>query len=105
MGAIFTLKPDQRLKWLGKALQQTKEGHLRPGEIYDVVSSARMAESLPPKVGIKMAKMLKEQLGLFSVKQQKFLMDQAEVTRSLRASMVVSAGAEEEEEEDDKPKK
>lgn len=78
--AVFVLKPEQRLKWLAKALRQVEEGRLRPSDLYDVVSSSRFADNIPPKVGKKMGKALREQIGVFTGKQQKFLSEQAEIT-------------------------
>lgn len=78
--AVFLLKPEQRLKWLAKALRQAEEGRLRPSDLYDVVSSSRFADSIPPKVGKKMGKALHEQIAIFTAKQQKFLSEQAEIT-------------------------
>eukprot|EP00927_Polykrikos_kofoidii_P076600 TRINITY_DN73663_c0_g1_i1.p1 TRINITY_DN73663_c0_g1~~TRINITY_DN73663_c0_g1_i1.p1 ORF type:complete len:429 (-),score=76.63 TRINITY_DN73663_c0_g1_i1:324-1421(-) len=77
--AVFTLKPEQRLKWLLKALKQAGDGIIHAGELYEVVSSTRFAEELPLKVGRKMALALKSQLAVFTGKQQKFIAERAEI--------------------------
>merc|ERR1740117_117546 len=77
--SVFILKPELRLKWLTKALKQAAEGKVKPGDLYDVTASSRFAENLPPKVGRKMGRLLKEQVGIFTGKQQKYLQEQAEI--------------------------
>lgn len=77
--AVFVLKPELRAKWLSKALKQAVDGKLRPNELYDVVASSRFAENLTPKVGRKMGRALRDQVSIFTSKQQKFIIEQAEI--------------------------
>jgi len=77
--AVFVLKPEQRLKWLTKALRQAEDGRMRPSDLFNVVSSSRFADNLPPKLGKKMGRALCEQLSLFTGKQQRFLAEQAAI--------------------------
>lgn len=94
--SVFLLKPEQRLKWLSKALKQVGEGKVRPSDLYDVVASTRFAENLPPKVGRKMGRALKDQVAIFTGKQQKFLIEQAEIiTRFLGQEDLNAKPAEE----------
>jgi len=74
---VFAMKPDQRLKWLERALKHAAEGEMGTNDVYDIVSSSRFAEGVQPKVGLKMSRAVREQLGLFSAKQQRFLSSEA----------------------------
>uniref|UniRef100_A0A7S1AFL3 Uncharacterized protein n=1 Tax=Noctiluca scintillans TaxID=2966 RepID=A0A7S1AFL3_NOCSC len=78
--AIFVMKPDQRAKWLIKALKQASEGRIRTSDLYDVIVSTRFIEDVPVRAGRKMERAVREQLSLFSGKQQRFLSSEAAIT-------------------------
>jgi len=75
--AVFAMKAEQKAKWLTRVLKQAADGACRPSDLYDIIASSRFAEELPVKVGRKMAKAVKDQLALFSVKQQRSLSGEA----------------------------
>jgi len=77
--AVFILKPELRLKWLMKALKQAIDGKVKTSDLYDVVAGNRFAENVTPKIGRKMCRALKEQVAIFTGRQQKFLIEQAEI--------------------------
>jgi len=78
--AVFALKPEMRFKWMTKALRQAEEGKMNCSVLYDIFGSSRFAEEVPPKLGKKMARALQSQgLPLFSAKQQRFIIGQAEI--------------------------
>eukprot|EP00747_Dinoflagellata_sp_TGD_P181771 gnl/TRDRNA2_/TRDRNA2_35713_c0_seq1.p1 gnl/TRDRNA2_/TRDRNA2_35713_c0~~gnl/TRDRNA2_/TRDRNA2_35713_c0_seq1.p1 ORF type:complete len:288 (-),score=81.83 gnl/TRDRNA2_/TRDRNA2_35713_c0_seq1:54-917(-) len=79
--AVFGMKPEQRQKWLAKALKQAKEGLLKAGELYDVISSTRFAEGVPHKLGKKMALGILDHSSIFTNKQQKYMKEQADITK------------------------
>merc|ERR1711972_356952 len=75
----LALKPEQRIKWLNKALKQVSEGKVKANDIYDLISTAKFYEPLPTKVGRKMGYTVNEQIHLFSAKQQRFLQTGASI--------------------------
>lgn len=89
--AIFGLKAAQREKWLKRALKQAAENQIRASDLYDVIASTRFADDIPYKLGQKMARAIRQQLSLFSGKQQRFL--------SADAALVKKFGQDEEPEE------
>eukprot|EP00927_Polykrikos_kofoidii_P066289 TRINITY_DN61917_c0_g1_i1.p1 TRINITY_DN61917_c0_g1~~TRINITY_DN61917_c0_g1_i1.p1 ORF type:complete len:379 (-),score=66.85 TRINITY_DN61917_c0_g1_i1:123-1259(-) len=76
---VFVMTPEQRVRWLNKALKLGAEGLLRMSDIYDLITSSRFADSVPYKLGRKMDKALRGQLELFSAKQQRFLVTEAQI--------------------------
>jgi len=74
-GQVLALKPEQRFKWLSKALQKCQEGRLPNTTIFDIVTHAKFASETPGKIGQKMYRAVRANLELFSAKQQRFLED------------------------------
>eukprot|EP00420_Gonyaulax_spinifera_P005252 CAMPEP_0197940652 /NCGR_PEP_ID=MMETSP1439-20131203/121604_1 /TAXON_ID=66791 /ORGANISM="Gonyaulax spinifera, Strain CCMP409" /LENGTH=175 /DNA_ID=CAMNT_0043563831 /DNA_START=70 /DNA_END=594 /DNA_ORIENTATION=+ len=71
--SVFGLKAAQREKWLKKALKQAADNQIRASDLYDVIASTRFVDDIPYKMGQKMARAVRQQLNLFSGKQQRFL--------------------------------
>eukprot|EP00928_Gymnodinium_smaydae_P038892 TRINITY_DN2670_c0_g3_i1.p1 TRINITY_DN2670_c0_g3~~TRINITY_DN2670_c0_g3_i1.p1 ORF type:complete len:404 (-),score=86.31 TRINITY_DN2670_c0_g3_i1:196-1407(-) len=69
----LSLKPEARLKWLGKACKMTEEGRASATDLYDIVSSRKFASGLPSRIGKKVRSTVFENLMLFSDKQQRYL--------------------------------
>uniref|UniRef100_A0A7S0ZX77 Uncharacterized protein n=1 Tax=Noctiluca scintillans TaxID=2966 RepID=A0A7S0ZX77_NOCSC len=78
--AIFVMKPEHRAKWLLKALKQAAEGRLRTSDLYDVIVSTRFIDDVPLRAGRRMERAVRDQLSLFSGKQQRFLSSEAALT-------------------------
>lgn len=72
---VLALNPDQRLKWLSKALQKCQDGKLANTLIYDIVTQKSFASGMIEKVGMKMHRAVRANLSIFSQKQQRFLQD------------------------------
>jgi len=69
----LSLKPEGRLKWLGKACKMAEEGRASTTELYSIVSSRKFAAGVHPKIGRRMMDIVRENLGIFSDKQQRHL--------------------------------
>lgn len=69
----LSLKPEARLKWLGKACKMAEDGRTSTTELYSIVSSRKFAAGIHPKIGRRMMDIVRENLGIFSDKQQRHL--------------------------------
>lgn len=72
-GQVMAMKPEQRVKWLLKVIQGCQEGRITPNTIYDVVAHTKFGSDVPPKVGLRMYRLVRSNLSLFSSKQQRYL--------------------------------
>lgn len=68
----LTLKPENRLKWLGKAFKMTEEGRALSNDLYDIVSSRKFVAGAHAKVCRRIRAVVLENLDIFSDKQQRF---------------------------------
>lgn len=73
MKAVLALKAEARPKWLAKACKMAEDGRTSVGELYNIVSSRKFAAGLPTRIGRKLASLLRDNLELFSDKQQRYL--------------------------------
>jgi len=80
--SVLALKPDQRVKWLGKACKAVAEGEASVKHLFDVLTSKKLVHGVPPKPGQKMLRILKEHLYLFSEKQQRFLQEESSLVQT-----------------------
>jgi len=69
----LSLKPEARCKWLGKACKMAEEGRASTTELHSIVSSRKFAAGVHPKIGRRMMDIVRENLGMFSDKQQRHL--------------------------------
>jgi len=67
------MKPEQRAKWLNKACRSVEEKSASANQLYDVVSSKKIANGVAGKVGQQMLRTLLDHMAIFSEKQQRFL--------------------------------
>lgn len=72
---VLALTPDQRMKWLSKALLKCQEGKMTNTIIYDIVTNKNFTTDVVEKIGVKMFRAVRANLPLFSQKQQRFLQD------------------------------
>jgi len=72
-GQVLGMKPEQRCKWLMKALQRAQVGRASLNDIYDVVAHTKFPSDATDKVGYRMYCCIRANLGIFSSKQQRFL--------------------------------
>lgn len=70
---VLAMKPEQRCKWLIKALQRGQIGRASLNEIYDIIAHTRFPSDASDKVGYRMYSTVRTNLGIFSSKQQRFL--------------------------------
>mmetsp|Transcript_48014 Transcript_48014/g.139054 ORF Transcript_48014/g.139054 Transcript_48014/m.139054 type:complete len:408 (-) Transcript_48014:99-1322(-) len=69
----LSLKPEGRCKWLGKACKMAEEGRASTTDLYSIVSSRKFTAGINPKIGRRMMDIVRENLGIFSDKQQRHL--------------------------------
>jgi len=69
----LSLKPEARVKWLGKACKMAEEGRASTTELYSIISSRKFAAGIHPKIGRRIMELVRENLGIFSDKQQRHL--------------------------------
>lgn len=89
-GQIVAKRPENRLKWLQRALMLASKGRGRVqiGAVYDIVTQSRFVAGVSKGVGSQMRVILMANLHLFSTKQQRAL--QSETSRF--SSFVGAAG-------------
>jgi len=73
----LSLAPQQRVRWVGKACRKVADGEASIKHLYDVLSSRKLVSEMPEKVGRRMLRVVRENLYLFSVKQQRFLTEES----------------------------
>mmetsp|Transcript_40519 Transcript_40519/g.86970 ORF Transcript_40519/g.86970 Transcript_40519/m.86970 type:complete len:322 (-) Transcript_40519:63-1028(-) len=73
--AVLNMKPEHRLRWLSKALQNCQEGTMANTIVYDIVTHKQFTQDVTEKVGVKILRSLQSSLPLFSTKQQRFLQE------------------------------
>lgn len=85
----LTLRPEARIKWLGKAIKMAEDGKTATTDLFDIVASRKFSGGIPAKVGRKLWGMVMESCNLFSDKQQRYL-------RSEEWAMTAKFGGKEE---------
>ncbi|CAE7498428.1 nhp2l1 [Symbiodinium natans] len=70
---VHGMKPEQRMKWLAKALQKCQDGKAEKTAIYDIMTHAKFPQDCSSKLGAKMYRLVRAHAVLFSQKQKKFL--------------------------------
>lgn len=71
--SAIVLKPEQRIKWLARACKMAEEGKASTTELYGIISSRKFVSGLHAKIGRKMRDIVRENIELFSEKQQRHL--------------------------------
>jgi len=71
--SVTQMKPDQRVKWLSKACRAVADGEASVKHLFDVLSNKKLVNDFHEKAGQRMFRILKDNLYLFSEKQQRFL--------------------------------
>lgn len=92
---VLAMRPEQRVKWLGKVCRKVADGEASVKHVYDVLSNRKLTTDMTEKVGRRMLRVLRENLYLFSEKQQRFLGEE-----STLAKFAVEERSEEEPEPD-----
>lgn len=93
--AALLVKPEARAKWLAKAFRQIEEGKSSAPELYATVTSRKFSSGLPEKIGRKLVAIVKENLSVFSEKQQRYLK-----SKDFHLAAQYDAGDSDEEEAD-----
>lgn len=70
---VFAMKPEQRLKWLGSALQKLQQGKVQASIIYDMFVHSKFPKDASDKTGVRMFRSICAHIAFFSSKQQRFL--------------------------------
>jgi len=91
----LSLAPQQRVRWVGKACRKVADGEASIKHLYDVLSSRKLVSEMPEKVGRRMLRVVRENLYLFSEKQQRFLTEES----ALATSFTLDDRSEDEAEE------
>lgn len=78
---VLAMKPEQRVKWLGKALQKGQEGKVTMTTLYDIIAHAKFALGASENVGRKMFKIVRANLVQFSAKQKRFLETESKLAK------------------------
>lgn len=76
---VHAMKPNQRIKWLQKALGQALDGRIQSSELYDVIAAKKFADGIEQKPGLRASRLLIDHLELFSPRQQRQLKEGAEI--------------------------
>lgn len=84
-GQVLALKPEQRVKWLSKALQKGQEGKVAITTLYDIISHTKFGQGVSDNQGKKMFKFVRANLSLFSQKQQRFLEGESKLAKDFRS--------------------
>ncbi|CAK0817056.1 unnamed protein product, partial [Prorocentrum cordatum] len=72
-GVVLKMRPEQRFKWLSKALQKCQEGGFQTTVLYDIATHAKFPSDASEKIAQKMYRALRANLALFSAKQVRYL--------------------------------
>eukprot|EP00928_Gymnodinium_smaydae_P020829 TRINITY_DN18054_c0_g2_i1.p1 TRINITY_DN18054_c0_g2~~TRINITY_DN18054_c0_g2_i1.p1 ORF type:complete len:659 (+),score=153.38 TRINITY_DN18054_c0_g2_i1:138-2114(+) len=72
---VNAMGPDERASWLSLGCRLANEGAVNLNKLYDVLRDDRIANDLPDKIGLRMARTITKHLSLFSEKQQRALKD------------------------------
>jgi len=70
---VHSMKPELRLKWLGKALQRCQEGKVEKTLIFDILTNAKFCHDCSSRLGAKMYRLVLAHADFFSPKQRKHL--------------------------------
>lgn len=91
---VTGMKPEHRVKWLAKACRHVNDGTANVKQLYDVLSSRKIVQDMPDKIGRRMLRTLHDHLWIFSEKQQRFLGEESALARHF--SLDEGAGSEDE---------
>lgn len=69
----IVLKPDARPKWLIKACKMVSDGKASSTDLYDIIVNRRFTSGLSERISRKLVAVVRENLEIFSEKQQRFL--------------------------------
>lgn len=75
--SVVALKPEQRVKWLSKALRAVADGEASVKHVFDVLSNKKLTQGFHVKVGRRMFRVVRDNLYLFSEKQQRYLSEES----------------------------
>mmetsp|Transcript_105797 Transcript_105797/g.183924 ORF Transcript_105797/g.183924 Transcript_105797/m.183924 type:complete len:515 (-) Transcript_105797:62-1606(-) len=74
---VLALDPEDRAVWLTTAFRKAGAYEVKTNQIYDIISSPKLAEDLPEKIGLRMLRSLRKHMHIFSEKQQRYLANHA----------------------------
>lgn len=97
---ILAKKPDQKVKWMAKAMQLAVKGTLKVTVLYDILAHPKFATGFGRGIGRQARSLVDTHLHLFSAKQQKFLQSDACKFSSFEAVAVAQQGNESESEKE-----
>eukprot|EP00403_Amphidinium_massartii_P028148 CAMPEP_0178403756 /NCGR_PEP_ID=MMETSP0689_2-20121128/17533_1 /TAXON_ID=160604 /ORGANISM="Amphidinium massartii, Strain CS-259" /LENGTH=393 /DNA_ID=CAMNT_0020024721 /DNA_START=57 /DNA_END=1234 /DNA_ORIENTATION=- len=97
--AASLLKPDARVKWLGKACKMVSDGRSTATDLYDVIVNRKFTSGLSDRVRRKLGGLVRESLDVFSDKQQRYLLS-SESPLLVEASKEADDGALGDEDDD-----
>lgn len=100
-----SLRPDARLKWLGRACKMAEEGKASVTELFDIVSSRKFAAGLPSKVARRIVACVHEYSELFSEKQARHLKSDEWALNAHYGERADADADAAEEDGDDEPRK
>lgn len=93
-GQVLALKPEHRVKWLGKALLKGQEGKVSMTLLYDIIAHTKFSMGASESVGRKMNKIVRANLSHFSHKQQRYLEGECKLAKDFRYKGVVAEDIE-----------
>jgi len=93
-GQVLALKPEHRVKWLGKALLKGQEGKVSMTLLYDIIAHTKFSMGASENVGRKMNKIVRANLSHFSQKQQRYLEGESKLAKDFRYKGVVAEDIE-----------
>eukprot|EP00747_Dinoflagellata_sp_TGD_P212476 gnl/TRDRNA2_/TRDRNA2_85567_c0_seq1.p1 gnl/TRDRNA2_/TRDRNA2_85567_c0~~gnl/TRDRNA2_/TRDRNA2_85567_c0_seq1.p1 ORF type:complete len:408 (+),score=85.61 gnl/TRDRNA2_/TRDRNA2_85567_c0_seq1:198-1421(+) len=71
--SVAAMKPEARVKWLTKAFKMINEEGRSVTELYTTLTSRKFVSGLPSKIGRKLGHIIRQNLGIFSDKQKKYI--------------------------------
>lgn len=92
---VLAMKPEQRFKWLSKALTRCQEGKVQASILYDIMSNAKFTADCSDKIGAKMFRAVRGNLELFSSKQRRFLESEGSMVKMFRATLTKGGNVDE----------
>lgn len=85
--SVTALKPESRAKWLAKACKRAADGEVNVKSLYDVLSSRKICHEMHEKAGQRMLRTLRDNLWVFSEKQQRFLGEESPLALKFSAAV------------------
>jgi len=93
---VFPKKPNERKRWLYKALEAAKKGKVKVGPMFDIIVHRKFLEGLKGQVATDCLNLIRGDLTLFSNKQQKQLTsDSFELFRKFAPAVVLDSDDDE----------